>query len=205
MPVPLIEKYFPQLTAAQFSQFEKAIDCYRYWNERINVVSRKDMDALELHHLLHSLAIAKAFPLSGGRVLDFGTGGGFPGIPLAILYPHISFHLVDSIQKKIKVVQEVSNELGLKNVSATAIRVEQLNSKYDYITCRAVAPLAQLYQWTKHLHHKNSVQEHNGWILLKGGDLHQEISELGMRIKRVPVNDFFEEDYFNEKYVLHFK
>lgn len=204
MPVPLLEKYFPELSVAQREQFEKTLELYRFWNDRINVISRKDTDALELHHLLHSLSIVKAFPFSGGRVLDFGTGGGFPGIPLAIYYPHISFHLVDSIQKKIKVVQEISKELGLSNVTTTVIRVEQLHATYDYITCRAVAPLSQIYAWTKHLHHRASTQVNHGWHLLKGGDLHQEISDLGRRMHRVPISSFFTEEYFKEKFVLHF-
>ncbi len=201
----LLRRYFPELSDQQLSQFQKAEELYRYWNERINVVSRKDIDAIELHHFLHSLSIVKAFPLSGGRVLDFGTGGGFPGIPLAIMYPHISFNLVDSIQKKMKVVNEVIEGLQLKNVITSTERVEKLHGSYDYITCRAVAPLQELYLWTKHLHNRNSTLENNGWILLKGGDLHQEISDFGKKLFQVPISEFFIEQYFQQKYVMHFR
>lgn len=201
----LLRHYFHEFSEQQLSQFQKAEELYRYWNQRINVVSRKDIDAIALHHFLHSLSIVKAFPLQGGSVLDFGTGGGFPGIPLAILYPHISFHLVDSIQKKINVVNEVVKGLQLKNVTTSSNRVEKLTGSYDYITCRAVAPLKEIYQWTKHLHNRNSRLEHTGWILLKGGDLHQEISDFGRRLYQVPISEFFNEEYFQQKYVLHFR
>ncbi len=200
----LLQHYFPQLTTKQIEQFQVAAEYYRYWNKRINLISRKDIEALEVHHFLHSLAIAKAFPLQAGKVLDFGTGGGFPGIPLAILYPQISFHLVDSIQKKVNVVHEVCTGLGLQNTHSDTIRVEHLKEKYDYITCRAVAPLAQIYQWTKHLYLHNSKQQHNGWILLKGGNLHEEISQFGKRLYQIPIQDFFKEAFFEQKYVLHF-
>ncbi|MFN4882391.1 MAG: 16S rRNA (guanine(527)-N(7))-methyltransferase RsmG [Bacteroidota bacterium] len=201
----LLLHYFPELSTEQRLQFIKAAELYAYWNQRINVISRKDIEAIHLHHFLHALAIAKAFPLQSGRVLDFGTGGGFPGIPLAIFYPALSFHLVDSIGKKIKVVQEIISDLGLLNVTASNERVEQHIGTYDYITCRAVAPLPELYQWTKNLHNRKSEAEHNGWILLKGGDLHQEISDLGKRVHIRSIRDYFQEDYFQNKFVLHFK
>jgi len=205
MNAELIKKYFPSLSPEQFSQYERLYDLYVYWNERINVISRKDIDQLYLHHVLHSLAIAKVVVLpAGASVLDFGTGGGFPGIPLAIMFPQAKFHLVDSIAKKIRVVNEISNALKLNNITATHSRVEELKGSYDYITCRAVAPLTEIYGWTKKLINNSSAFPGSGWILLKGGELNKEIKELGRKVERIPINSFFGEEYFNEKYVVRF-
>jgi 16S rRNA (guanine527-N7)-methyltransferase len=206
MRAELIEKYFPLLSSKQLSQYEGLYELYSFWNERINVISRKDIDQLYLHHVLHSLAIAKTISFSNGvLVLDFGTGGGFPGIPLAIMFPEVKFFLVDSIAKKINVVNEVTQSLKLLNVSTSHSRVEELKGKYDYITCRAVAPINEIYQWTKHLYDKASLSNDSGWVLLKGGDLNQEIAEIKKQAKITSISDFFSEDYFNEKYIVQFK
>jgi len=200
----VVYKYFPDLSLEQRRQFDALGGLYKEWNDKINVVSRKDIDELYLHHVLHSLGIAKflGFP-EGSHVLDFGTGGGFPGIPLAIMFPQTRFHLVDSIGKKIKVVNEVANGIGLTNVKATHTRVEDLREKYDFVTCRAVAPLSQIYGWTKHLVVKRLPHERaGGWVLLKGGDLHMEISESGRKVTMVPLTDYFNEEFFTDKFIV---
>lgn len=199
----IILKYFPSLYPRQIEQFAALYDSYVEWNNKINVISRKDIDQLYLHHVLHSLAIAKVidFP-SQTSILDFGCGGGFPGIPLAIMFPNSKFHLVDSIGKKLKVVNEISTSLKLENIRTTHTRVEELKDKYDYITCRAVAPLIEVFHWTKYLINQNPDSR---WILLKGGDLHQEISDLGKRVELIPINKYFDEEYFKEKYILKLK
>jgi 16S rRNA (guanine527-N7)-methyltransferase len=200
----VVYNYFPQLTEQQRAQFDALGPLYKEWNDKINVVSRKDIEQLYLHHVLHSLGIAKwtALP-AGAEVLDFGTGGGFPGIPLAIMFPDVHFHLVDSIGKKIKVVQAVANEIGLQNVRASHTRVEDLKQKYDFITCRAVAPLTQIYGWTRHLLHKRLAHAHAGeWILLKGGDLQDEIKESGRPVTTQPLSAYFSEEFFQDKFVV---
>lgn len=195
----LIEKYFPSITDDQKKKFEQLLPLYKEWNEKINVISRKDMDAFYLHHVLHSLAIAKVVSFSAGQtVLDVGTGGGFPGVPLAILFPETKFTLVDSIGKKIKVVNEVKQALGLKNISAHHTRMEELHGIfYDAIVSRAVAPAAQLVAWTKHLMKKNG-----HWYFLKGGDLANEVEALQKPATLKSVSDFFTEEYFVGKVVM---
>ena len=199
----LITKYFPNLTDEQKTQVEALYDLYLDWNSKINVISRKDMDSFYLHHVLHSLAISKMISFSdGATVLDVGTGGGFPGIPLAILFPNVEFTLCDSIGKKIKVVEGVATSLGLKNVKWVNARVETLPQKFDYIVSRAVTDLSNFIPWVK-----NSYK--NGIIYLKGGDLKEEI-EGCCRAKMVEkdkimifnIQDWFTEEFFESKKVI---
>lgn len=204
----LILKYFPQLTDVQKAQLEQLDPLYRDWNEKINVISRKDIDNLYLHHVLHSLAIAKVVTFKpGAAVLDIGTGGGFPGIPLAILFPETQFTLVDSIGKKIKVVQEVVEAIGLKNVTALHQRVEDLKKpQFDFAVTRAVTTLDKLSLWSSPLI-KNKEQHvlPNGLIALKGGKLREEIKALpkDSYTEVYPVSDFFQEEYYQEKFAVY--
>ncbi|MGX5820437.1 16S rRNA (guanine(527)-N(7))-methyltransferase RsmG [Chitinophaga lutea] len=198
-------RYFGDFSPAQLAQFEALEGLYREWNEKINVISRKDIDALYEKHVLHSLAIAAVADLPNGlQVLDLGTGGGFPGIPLAIFFPEVKFHLVDSIGKKIKVVQGVAEALGLKNVTTAHTRAEDIkNRKFDLVVSRAVAPLNDLWRWSKPLVKTGAPGDRpSGLICLKGGDLAQEISESGTRPKMVEIYKLFPEDFFREKYVV---
>ena len=186
-----IEHYFPELTERQKQQFAALDELYRTWNARINVISRKDIDALYEHHVLHSLGIAKAFPfIAGTKVMDLGTGGGFPGIPLAILTPGVHFHLVDSIGKKIRVCNGIIQALGLDNVTTEWTRVEKLHEKYDVVVSRAVAPIEELIRWSKPLSKR--------LICLKGTN---EIKE-GKSIEIKPLSDYFQEEFFQEKAVV---
>ena len=205
--VVLLQKYFPELTAEQIQQFSLLGKLYREWNEKINVISRKDIDHLYERHVLHSLAIAKFISFKAGtRILDAGTGGGFPGIPLAIFFPEVKFHLVDSIGKKIKVVNAIADSLHLKNITAEKIRVEDLTGMYDIILSRAVAPMKTTYDWTHHLiFGENKNESKNRWILLKGGDLKNEIDELGRTVQQIPISNFFEEEFFREKFIVYFR
>jgi 16S rRNA (guanine527-N7)-methyltransferase len=203
-----ILKYFPNLTPLQIQQFEQLLPLYKEWNEKINVISRKDIENLYTHHVLHSLAIAKVVNFKdGAKILDLGTGGGFPGIPLAILYPSVSFYLVDSIGKKIKVVQEIAAALDLKNVEADHIRVENIkNRKFDFIVTRAVAQLDQLVKWSRHLINKQQVHAlPNGFLALKGGDVREEIKALGKSqyAETNSITKFFKVAYFEEKSVVY--
>ena len=200
----LILKYFPNLTEAKIKQFEALEDLYKDWNLKINVVSRKDIDELYLRHVLHSLAIAKIIDFKGGsRILDVGTGGGFPGIPLAILFPECQFHLVDSIAKKIKVVDEVKNGLGLTNVKTSHSRVEDVEGNYDFIVSRAVAAMPTFVHWVKgKIAKKNDHELRNGIIYLKGGDLTEELKDY--KTARVyNISEFFEEDFFDTKKIVY--
>lgn len=178
---------------------------YKEWNEKINVVSRKDIDHLYVNHVLHSLAIAKVITFrKDARVLDVGTGGGFPGIPLAILFPETNFHLVDSIGKKITVVKAVAEGLALTNVKAEQARAETLKGEYDFVISRAVTRLSELYRWTHKLIRKRS--DHplpNGILCLKGGDLTEELAEVGRPIRIFPLKEFFKEEYFETKVVVY--
>jgi len=210
--VSMLQKYFPQLTSKQIEQFSSLNKLYEEWNKRINVISRKDIEHLGRRHILHSLAIAKFISFrSGIRVLDIGTGGGFPGIPLAVFFPEVNFHLVDSVGKKIKVVQEVSASVQLRNVSAEKIRAENLKGEFDFIVSRAVAPMKTIYDWTKHLIRTdrgtsgNKINEREtGWIFLKGGDLQNEIRELKKPVQQIPITDFFDEEFFRDKFIVFF-
>src|ERR1700760_199144 len=179
-------QYFPDLTDEQQRQFEQLPELYNFWNSQINVISRKDIDELFERHVLHSLGIAKVMPfLPGEKVLDVGTGGGFPGIPLAILFPETNFYLVDSIGKKIKVVQEVAKALNLKNVRASHNRAEEVNEKFDFVVSRAVTRLKEFYPWVKGKFNRQSKNQlPNGILYLKGGDLEQEIAESGLSVQQ---------------------
>lgn len=204
----ILKKYFPKLTEKQLSQFEQLKPLYEDWNQKINVISRKDIDNLEYRHILHSLAIARVIGFApGSRILDIGTGGGFPGIPLAIFFPQVQFKLVDGTGKKIRVVNEVIQALNLKNVTAEQARAEELKKqKFDFVVCRAVASLDKLVMWSKRLIRYE--QKHglpNGLLTLKGGDIESEIKELpkGEYSEVFPLSDFFEEEMFEEKYVVY--
>ncbi|MFK5879074.1 MAG: 16S rRNA (guanine(527)-N(7))-methyltransferase RsmG [Flavobacteriaceae bacterium] len=199
-----LKKYFPELTAYQISQFEKLESLYKEWNAQINVVSRKDIDELYLRHVLHSLAIAKVQPfLDGTTILDIGTGGGFPGIPLAILFPNANFHLVDSIGKKIKVVNEVTSALELQNVKPEHLRAEKVSGQFDFIVSRAVTNMNDFVKWTKGKIKKKSVHElKNGILYLKGGDLTEELQNFP-KATLFDLSNYFEEDFFETKKVVH--
>lgn len=201
----MIAHYFPNLSSWQLQQFSMLQNLYADWNEKINVISRKDIDHFYLHHVLHSLSIAKVIQFQpGSQILDIGTGGGFPGIPLAILFPDTQFHLTDSIGKKITVVKAVAEALQLKNVKATHARVETISGGYDFVTARAVAPAAELIQWTKSLILNESINSlPNGWLFLKGGNLNIELEPFKNKLTQHIISEFFKEEFFIEKYVLH--
>lgn len=201
----LVYRYFPQLTDRQKEQVEALAPLYAEWNAQINVVSRKDIDALYERHVLHSLGIAKFISfVPGTSILDVGTGGGFPGIPLAILFPHVHFHLVDSIGKKTKVVKEVVRALDLQNVSTTHGRAEDVKAKFDFVVSRAVARLGEFYPWVQGKFKENSINAiPNGILYLKGGDLREEIRESKLHAELYPLSDYFKEEFFGTKYVLY--
>ena len=203
MSVSLILKYFPEITDEQKQQFKKLEQLYTEWNEKINVISRKDMDGLYEKHILHSLGIAKVMPFADGtKVLDVGTGGGFPGIPLAILFPEVSFTLIDSIGKKIKVVEAVSEGLGLKNVTAVHGRAEKLKEKFHFVVSRAVTQMPEFLRWLKGKFEKEQFNEkHNGVLYLKGGDLAEELA--GLRCEIFQLKNYFEEEFFDTKKVVY--
>ena len=200
----LILKYFPDLTEKQIAQFEALEELYKDWNLKINVVSRKDIDELYLRHVLHSLAIAKVINFKdGSSLMDVGTGGGFPGIPLAILFPNCQFHLVDSINKKLNVVREVMAGLELENVKVTHTRVEEINETYDFIISRAVAAMPTFVHWVKGKIAKPQNNDlKNGILYLKGGDLTEELKDY-QTTTIYNISDFFEEDFFETKKVVH--
>lgn len=200
----LILKYFPDLTEKQIEQFNKVGDLYKQWNEQINVVSRKDIEEIYTNHILHSLAIAKVMKFEDGSdVLDVGTGGGLPGIPLAILFPNVNFHLVDSIGKKIKVVQGVADGLGLTNVKAEQKRAEELHNHYDFVISRAVTAMPRFAEWIRGKFKKDSLNPlPNGLLYLKGGDLSEELKDFP-NAELHNISDFFEEDFFETKKVVY--
>ncbi len=200
--------YFSDFTDEQLEQFRLLEPLYKEWNEKINVVSRKDIVGLYEKHVLHSLSIAAAFNFAdGSEVVDLGTGGGFPGIPLAIFFPGVTFHLVDSIAKKLKVVEAVAEAIGLKNITTQHHRIEQIkNRKFDYVTSRAVAPLKELWKWSKPLLKQKGLpanKQSPGLICLKGGDLAAEIQESNTRPRVIEISQLFSEEFFKEKFLLY--
>ena len=202
----IILKYFSDFTELQLKQFAALEDLYNHWNSKINVISRKDIDSLYEKHVLHCLSIATVIDFANGtQIVDIGTGGGFPGIPLAIYFPDVQFHLVDSIAKKIKVAEAVVDAIGLQNITTQHVRAEEIkNRKFDFVVSRAVASLKDLWKWSKPLIKKGSTQElPNGLICLKGGDLTQEIYESGLRPRMISIEEIFNEESFKEKYLLH--
>jgi 16S rRNA (guanine527-N7)-methyltransferase len=203
----IIFTYFNQLTTIQKKQFEVLQSIYQEWNQQINVISRKDMDSFYERHVLHSLAIAKVIQFKEkSKILDIGTGGGFPGIPLAILFPFCEFHLVDSIGKKIKVVEEVVKALDLKNVTFEHNRAEKVNDSFDFIVSRAVTAMPEFLKWTKNKFNKKGFNTlENGILYLKGGDLTEEMKEIKQKIRYFPVKSYFKEDFFETKQVVYLK
>lgn len=201
----ILLKYFPNFSEHQIEQFSQLQSLYTHWNAQINVVSRKDIEELYVRHVLHSLAIQRLFTFKPGtRILDLGTGGGFPGIPLAIANPECDFLLVDSIGKKIKVVNEVAKGLGLSNVRGVHQRVEDVDGKFDFVVSRAVARTVKLIQWSKKSIHVNHAHDFkNGFILLKGGDLSDELKEINRVAKEYIISDLFEEQFFDTKKVIY--
>jgi 16S rRNA (guanine527-N7)-methyltransferase len=207
-------KYFSGFSSRQLEQFEALGDLYKEWNAKINVISRKDIDSVYEKHVLHSLSIAAAFDFPVGiDIIDIGTGGGFPGIPLAIFFPEVRFHLVDSINKKLKVVEAIKETIELTNITTQHIRAEEIkNKKFDFAVSRAVAPLKELWNWSrpllKNTNYKWGADEEetiykSGLICLKGGDLSQEVFESGLKPKMIEISSLFEEEYFKEKYLLY--
>lgn len=201
----LIDKYFPDLTADQRDKFGQMGELYEYWNARVNVISRQDIDTLYERHILHSLGIAKVQQFKPGTsLLDVGTGGGFPGIPLAIMFPEAQFHLVDSIGKKIRVVQEIVEALKLDNVRAEQVRAERLDDSYEFVVSRAVTRMAPFVGWVKKNISRNSFHDRrNGILYLKGGDLDEELSEIREKPQIYALSDFFEEEFFETKKVVY--
>ena len=211
----ILLKYFSDFTPKQIEQYKGLENLYKEWNEKINVISRKDIESLYEKHVLHSLAIAAAFDFPPGlNIIDIGTGGGFPGVPLAIFFPEVNFHLVDSIGKKLKIVDLVSDAIGLKNITTQHIRAEEIkNRKFDFAVSRAVASLKDLWRWSKPLLKGSSYKTQgtseeqilvkSGLICLKGGDLTQEIIESGTKPKSIEITGLFDEEFFKEKYLLY--
>lgn len=201
----IINKYFPILTEKQKQQFGELQELYAFWNSQINVISRQDIENLYEKHVLHSLGIAKVINFKyGTEILDVGTGGGFPGIPLAIMFPECNFHLVDSIGKKIKVVTEVASALGLDNVRAEHQKAQNVDGDYDFIVSRAVTRIKPFYDWIKSKVSKNQYNDlKNGILYLKGGDLDEEMKELGKKYKTYELSDYFIEEFFQTKKVIY--
>ena len=201
----IILKYFPNLTERQHEQFAALLPLYEEWNAQINVISRKDMENFYEHHVLHSLAIAKAMPFAPmSEVLDVGTGGGFPGVPLAIMFPDARFTLIDSIGKKIKVVTDVIGRLGLTNTKAMQIRAEQLEGEYDFVVSRAVTTLGEFVPWVKKKISKTQYNQlHNGILYLKGGDLTNELFSFRHKVKTWDISEWFDGEWFETKKVIY--
>lgn len=201
----IIFHYFQDLTETQKNQFSQLFNLYKDWNEKINVISRKDIENLYVNHVLHSLSIGKIISFKpGSKILDVGTGGGFPGIPLAILFPETQFHLVDSIGKKITVIKKISEELGLRNVKAEQIRAEQIKDEYDFVVSRAVTRLKEFYGWVQKKVKKKSEHElYNGILYLKGGDLDEELAELKKPHQIFELSVHFKEPFFETKKIVY--
>ena len=205
MNAEIVYKYFPHLSDTQLQQFAALGELYRDWNAKINVISRKDIDNIYQHHVLHSLAIAKIINFRPGtRILDFGTGGGFPGVPLSILFPECQFKLIDGTGKKIRVAQEVCNAIGLKNCAPTHLRGEDEKDKYDFIVSRAVMPLPDLVKLMRKNISKTSQNAlPNGVLCLKGGNLQAELQPYHKIVETTEISQFFSEEWFKEKYVIY--
>lgn len=203
MSVALIKQYFPEISRTQEEQFRKLEEEYKNWNEKINVISRKDTDSLYEKHILHSLGIAKVMPFAPGtKVLDIGTGGGFPGIPLAILFPETQFTLIDSIGKKITVVNAVAEAIGLTNVTAIHGRAEKLKEKFHFVVSRAVTQMPEFLRWLKGKFEKDQFNaKHNGVLYLKGGDLAEELA--GLKCEIIPLSKYFDSEFFETKKVVY--
>lgn len=203
----IIQKYFPDLSAEQIAKFDQLKDLYSFWNSQINVISRKDTESLYEKHVLHSLGIAKVLNFNQGtKILDVGTGGGFPGIPLAILFPACDFTLVDSIGKKIKVVNEIASSLGLINVTALQQRAEEMKSSFHFIVSRAVTDFPVFHKWVKTKFLKDNFNDlPNGILYLKGGDLEQEFGNLYSKVKIYELKDYFSEEFFETKKVVYYR
>jgi len=201
----ILKKYFPELTDKQIGLYEKAEALYLDWNSKINLVSRKDSDQLMERHILHSLSIAKMIQFKpNSLVLDVGTGGGFPGIPLAIMFPQVRFHLVDSIGKKIMVVQDITEQLGLKNVTSEQIRAEQVRGQYDFVVSRAVTRLPEFNNWVKDKIKKKGINDmKNGIIYIKGGDVLEEVIDTGKKYQILELKPLFKEEFFETKKVVY--
>lgn len=201
----LVRKYFPELTLQQYEQLNRLKELYTFWNGQINVISRKDIDNFYLRHVVHSMAITYMMKfVSGTKILDVGTGGGFPGIPLAILFPDCHFHLVDSIGKKIKVVNEVSETIGLKNVTSAHTRAEDVDDRYDFVVSRAVTRMNKFIPWIEHkISRKDKNVLPNGILYLKGGDLGLELNEIHHDYDVLELSDHFKEEFFSTKKVVY--
>ena len=201
----ILQKYFPDLTEEQNRQFLLLQSLYEEWNNKINVISRKDIDQLYERHVLHSLAIAKIIRFKNKTsILDVGTGGGFPGISLAILFPEYSFHLVDSIGKKINVVQEISLALNLKNITSEQIRAEKIKNQYDFIVSRAVTAFPAFYNWIRtKVKHESKNELKNGILYLKGGKLDEELKDFKSRIRTFEISKFYSESFFETKKIIY--
>ena len=201
-----LKQYFPSITDVQLNTFSELFFLYHYWNEKINLISQKDIDNLLTRHILHSLAIAKIFQFqTGSTIVDVGSGGGFPGIPLAILFPETHFTLVDSIGKKVRLVKETCGALGLQNVKAIHERVEKLETRADFVVSRAVTAFPELYRWTSGLLRPGLGENHNGLIALKGGDLKAELAPFKSRVELYPISGWFHESFFSTKTIVYLK
>jgi 16S rRNA (guanine527-N7)-methyltransferase len=198
----IVEKYFPELSAQQKAQFKDLGNLYVEWNEKINVISRKDIEHIYEKHILHALAIAKFQDLSGKKILDVGTGGGFPGIPLAIIFPDAHFTLVDSIGKKIKVVKAVAEALNLENVEAFHQRAEKAKGKFDFVVSRAVTRMKSFIHWVNQKVHSDNPEDNSGIIALKGGDLEEEMAEIKRMYQEISISDYFSEPFFETKKIV---
>ncbi|MEI7595144.1 MAG: 16S rRNA (guanine(527)-N(7))-methyltransferase RsmG [Bacteroidota bacterium] len=201
----IIEKYFPELDIDKHDKIAALQELYLDWNSKINVISRKDIENIYERHVLHSLAIAKVINfVDGSEIMDIGTGGGFPGIPLAIMFPEVRFHLVDSIGKKVKVASEISEAIGLKNLTTEHARAESLNKKFDFVVSRAVTTLPEILGWCKgKIKSTQSNDLKNGLLYLKGGDFHEEISQISNKVQLWNINKWFDEEFFETKRVAH--
>lgn len=201
----LLSKYFPYIDEESYNKFARLAPLYQGWNEKINVISRKDMSNFTIHHLLHSLAIAKVIQFKPGtEIIDVGTGGGFPGIPLAILFPQVKFHLVDSIGKKITVVNEVANSLGLTNVKGEQVRIEKVKQRYDFVISRAVTRFDKFRKLVRKNVHGNQQNDlKNGIIYLKGGEFVEELAGVEDKVTLYDIQNFYEEAFFETKKVIH--